>query len=102
MKYKFINKVKKCIIPIIIIIIVFVGGLFVGDKITYKPIVYTKYYTDTKTGVQYLVIASKHGGVAVYPRLGSDGALYVKRKIIFVSTDIKEKFNEQTNFDSNQ
>ena len=81
------NKFKKIIIYSIVILIILVSGIFIGNKITYKPSVYTKYYTDNKTGVQYLVVVSKDGGVAIYPRLCSDGTLYTKTKFMFVENE---------------
>ena len=97
------NNIKKNIIIIIVILIIFIGGVFVGSKINYKPSVYSKYCTDDKTGVQYIVIVSKDGDVAICPRLNTNGTLYIenKNRYIFVE-DIKEKLNEQTNFNSNQ
>lgn len=86
------EKFKKYIIIIVTIIIVFVFGVFVGNKITYKPSVYNKYYTDDKTGVQYIVMVSKDGGVAIYPRLNSDGTLYKKRS--FRLCELKGEINE--------
>ena len=72
---------KKYIIIIITGIIVFIFGVFIGNKTTYKPSVYNKYYTDNKTGVQYIVMVSKDGGIAIFPRLNSDGTLYKKRSL---------------------
>ena len=83
------HKITKYIIAFVITIIIFVSGFLIGNKITYKPSVYTKYYTDNKTGVQYIVVVSKDGGVSIYPRLNSDGTLYIKKKIYFVETDMK-------------
>lgn len=81
MKYKFIIKAKKYIVLFILTLIVFSAGFFVGNKTTYKPSVYNKYYTDNKTGVQYIVMVSKDGGIAIFPRLNSDGTLYKKRSL---------------------
>lgn len=85
------NKFKN-IITIIAILIIFICGVFVGNQITYKPSVYSKYCTDNKTGVQYIVIVSKEGDVAIFPRLNFDGTLYTKNKdkFVFVKNDIKE------------
>lgn len=83
------NKFKKIIIYFIVVLIIFVSGVYIGDKMTYKPSVYTKYYTDNKTGVQYLVVVSKDGGVAIYPRLCLDGTLYSKTKFMFVENERK-------------
>ena len=83
------NKLKKIIIIIIAILAIFIGGVFVGSKVTYHPSVYHKYYTDKTTGVQYIVMVSKDGGIAIFPRLSSDGTLYSKKKFTFVENDIE-------------
>lgn len=95
MKHKFINNIKKYIVLIIIMLITFASGILVGNKITYQPSVYSKYCTDDKTGVQYIVVVSKEGDVAIFPRLNDDGTLYTKskNKFIFVLNN-KEKMNE--------
>ena len=87
MKNKFIKKIKKYIAPIIITLVIFAVGVFVGDKITYKPSVYGRYCTDPKTGVQYIIAVSKDGGIAIFPRLNDDGSLYSKNnndKFVFI------------------
>lgn len=96
------NKIKKNIIIIATILITFIGGFLIGNKTVYQPSVHRKYYRDDKTGVQYIVMVSKDGGIAIYPRLNSDGTLYSKREFIFVENDIKGELNEQTNFNGNQ
>lgn len=85
------NKLKKRIIFFIATLIIFIVGVFVGHKNTYKPSVYSRFCTDEKTGVQYIIVVSKDGGVAIFPRLNPDGTLRIKNKIIFIESDIKEK-----------
>ena len=90
------NVWKKYIIFVLISLIIFISGFFLGSKITYKPTAYNKYFTDETTGVQYIIIVSKEGDVAIFPRLNSNGTLHTKSKknIIFVENDIKGELNE--------
>lgn len=102
MKCKFKNKSKKYIVLVLMVLITFIGGVAVGNHLDYKPSVYKKYYKDEKTGVQYIVMVSKDGSIAIYPRLNSDGTLYSKKEFIYVKNELKGELNEQTNFNDNQ
>ena len=102
MKDKFRNKIKKYVISVLIVFITFASGVTVGNHLDYKPSVCKKYYKDDKTGVQYIVMVSKDGGIAIYPRLNSDGTLYFKKEFIYVKNELKGEINEQTNFNGNQ
>lgn len=86
---------KTSYIKFIIIFIVFCLGVFVGYKYN-KNNIYSKYCTDETTGVQYIIVVSKDGSIAICPRLNSDGTLYTKNKnkFILIKSDTKGELNE--------
>ena len=100
------KKITKVILFIIIISTVYIGGFFIGKNIASKqskqPSIYGKLCTDNKTGVQYMIVTSSNGGIAILPRFNADGTLYKKKRFIFTNYSIKGEINEQTNFNCNQ
>ena len=89
------KKFKKVFFVIILSLIIFGSGFFIGNNVAHKqPSIYGKLCVDDKTGVQYMIVTSSNGGVAILPRFNADGTFYKKKIFIFTNYDIKGEINE--------